>query len=159
LFARLGRQRVAVEAPSMIPVDEIIADSVRGESDLGAVASIDAARSRLTVLLWNYHDVAGGYENRRDVRLTIAGMPRGGRGARAVEYSIDEHSGNAYTAWLAMGSPQSPTAEQIAQLHGAAKMQPMAHDLKRTSAGNVQLELSLPRQSVKLIEVEVLPKS
>ncbi|MEO8019606.1 MAG: beta-xylosidase [Pseudomonadota bacterium] len=153
LFARLGRQRVAVDAPSMIPVDAIIADSVRGESDLGAVASLDSARSRLTILLWNYHDVAGGYDNRREVQLTLAGLPRGGRGLRAVEYSIDEHSGNAYTAWLAMGSPQPPTAEQIAKLHAAAKMQAVARKVMRTSAGNVQLKLSLPRQSVKLIEV------
>ena len=75
LFARLGRKRVAVDAPSMIPVDAIIADSVRGEPDLGAVASVDDARSRLTILAWNYHDVAGGYEDRRDVQLTLVGLP------------------------------------------------------------------------------------
>jgi len=153
LFARLGRQRLAVEAPAMIPVDEIITDSVRGESDLGAVASTDGARSRLTVLLWNYHDVAGGYDHRRDVQLTLTGLPRGGRGLRAVEYSIDQNSGNAYTAWVAMGSPQTPTADQIARLHAAAKMQPIARELSRTSKGKLQLELSLPRQSVKLIEI------
>jgi xylan 1,4-beta-xylosidase len=157
LFARLGRQRVAVEAPSMLPVDEIIAHSVRTESDLGAVASMDKARSRLTVLLWNYHDVAGGYDKRREVQLTLAGLPAGGRRARAVEYSIDENSGNAYTAWLAMGSPQSPTTEQIATLHAAAKMHPVARELSRTSGGKTQLKLSLPRQSVKLIEVALAP--
>ncbi|MEO8064443.1 MAG: beta-xylosidase [Pseudomonadota bacterium] len=153
LFSRLGRHRVAVDAPSMIPVDAIIAASVRGESDLGAVASLDDARSRLTVLLWNYHDVAGGYDNRREVQLTLVGLPRGGRGIRAVEYSIDEHSGNAYTAWLEMGSPQSPTAAQIARLHAAATIHPVARNLKRTPAGEARLELTLPRQSVKLIEI------
>jgi xylan 1,4-beta-xylosidase len=157
LFARLGRRRVAVDAPSMIPVDAIIADSVRGESDLGAVASLDEARSRLTILLWNYHDVAGGHDSRREVQLTLAGLPRGGRGLRAVEYSIDENSGNAYTAWLAMGSPQSPTAKQIARLHTAAKMPPVTRDLTRTSPGKLKLNVSLPRQSVKLIEIALAP--
>ena len=157
LFSRLGRQRVAVDAPGMFPVDAIIAGSVRAESDLGAVASLDDARSRLTVLLWNYHDVAGGYEQRRDVRLTLAGLPRGGRRARAVEYSIDESSGNAYTAWLAMGSPQSPTAAQIAALHTAARMQPVARELSRLSDGKARLDLSLPRHSVKLIEIALAP--
>jgi xylan 1,4-beta-xylosidase len=155
LFSKLGRKRVAVDAPAMIPVDAIIANSVRGEPDLGAIASIDDAKSRLTVLLWNYHDVAGGYDDRRDVQLTISGLPGTARRARAVEYSIDETSGNSYTAWLAMGSPQAPTAEQIAKLKAAAKMRVVAHDLSRTAAGQAKLRLTLPRQSVKLLEMDL----
>jgi xylan 1,4-beta-xylosidase len=158
LFARLGRQRVAVDAPSMIPVDAIIADSVRAEPDLGAIASVDAARTRLTILLWNYHDVAGGYEDRREVQLTVMGLGKPARG-RAAEYSIDENSGNAYTAWLAMKSPQPPSAEQIAKLHAAAKMRPVPRDITRTSAGQAKLRVVLPRQSVKLIEIDLAPGS
>jgi xylan 1,4-beta-xylosidase len=158
LFSRLGRKRIAVDAPSMIPVDSIIADSVRGEPDIGAIASLDDAKSRLTVLLWNYHDVAGGYEDRRDVQLTLTGLPRSAKRARAVEYSIDETSGNSYSAWLAMGSPQPPTAEQVAKLQAASKMGAVARDLVRTSSGNAQLTVVLPRQSVKLIEIELGPK-
>jgi xylan 1,4-beta-xylosidase len=155
LFSRLGRKRIAVDAPSMIPVDSIIADSVRGEPDIGAIASVDDARSRLTVLLWNYHDVAGGYDDRRDVQLTLAGLPKSAKRARAVEYSIDETSGNAYTVWLGMGSPQPPTAEQIAKLQAASKMSAVTRDLVRASSGNAQLSVVLPRQSVKLIEIEL----
>src|SRR5688572_5216074 len=139
----------------MLPVDAIIANSVRGEPDLGAIASLDETRSKLTVLLWNYHDVAGGYEDRREIQLLLAGLPGKGR-MKAREYAIDETSGNAYSAWLAMGSPQAPTAEQIARLHSAAKMQAQPRDLKQTSAG-AQLRLVLPRQSVKLIEVDLAP--
>jgi xylan 1,4-beta-xylosidase len=155
LFARLGRKRVAVDAPSMIPVDAIIADSVRGEPDLGVIASVDEAKSRLTILLWNYHDVAGGYEDRRDVQLTLVGLPRNSRRARAVEYAIDEYSGNAYSAWLTMGSPQSPTMAQIAKLHAAAKMRAFARDIARGSADKALLRVVLPRQSVKLIEIDL----
>jgi xylan 1,4-beta-xylosidase len=158
LFSKLGRQRVAVDAPAMIPVDDIIANSVRGEPDLGAIASIDEAKSKLTVLLWNYHDVAGGQEDRRDVKLVISGLSGAARRAKAVEYSIDETSGNSYTAWLAMGSPQSPTKEQIATLHAASKMRAVARDLDRTAVGKAQLNLVLPRQSVKLIEIELAPR-
>jgi len=157
LFARLGRKRVAVEAPSMIPVDAIIAHSVRGEPDIGAIASVDDARSRLTILLWNYHDVAGGYDDRRDVLLTLTGLADAARGARVVEYSIDEHSGNAYTAWLAMGSPQPPNADQVAKLHAAAQLHAAPRELTRTSAGKAQLGLVMPRQSVKLIEIDLAP--
>jgi xylan 1,4-beta-xylosidase len=157
LFSRMGRRRVAVEAPSMIPVDAIIADSVRGEPDIGAVASVDERKTRLTVLLWNYHDVAGGYDDRREVRLTIAGLPSGARKLRAVEYSIDQTSGNAYSAWLTMGSPQAPTADQIARLHAAARMQREPRELRRASSGEAQIGVTLPRQSVKLIEIALSP--
>jgi xylan 1,4-beta-xylosidase len=153
LFSRLPAQRLAVDAPAMLPVDGIIADSVRGEPDLGAVAAIDAARARLVILLWNYHDVAGGYEDRRTLQLTIDGLPRGQRVGRAVEYSIDEHSGNAYTAWLAMGSPQAPSAGQVAKLHEAEKIRPTTRRVQKTSNGGVRMEVVMPRQSVKLIEL------
>ncbi len=154
MFARLGRKRVAVDAPSMIPVDAIITDSVRGEPDLGAIASIDEANSRLTVLLWNYHDVAGGYEDRRNIQLTLKGLPGSARRARAVEYSIDETSANAFTAWLAMGSPQPPSPAQIAKLHAAAKMRAVPRELTGISRGKAQIPVVLPRHSVKLIEIE-----
>jgi xylan 1,4-beta-xylosidase len=154
LFSRLGSKRVAVDAPSMIPVDTLIADGVRGEPDIGAIASLDEAKSRLTVLLWNYHDVAGGYEDRRSVQLTLTGLPRSAKRARAAEYSIDENSGNSYTAWLAMGAPQAPTAAQIAKLHAASKMRTVARDLTSTATGNAELAVVLPRQSVKLIEID-----
>ncbi len=153
LFAKLAPERVAVDAPAMIPVDAIIANSVRGEPDIGVVASTDGARKRLTVLLWNYHDVAGGSEDPRDVQVTLTGLPSGSDKLRALEYAIDEISGNAYSAWLAMGSPQSPTTEQIAKLHAAATMQPVQRSLVATSSGDVRLKVLLPRQSVKLIEI------
>ena len=159
LFARLAPQRLAVDAPAMLPVDAILADSVRGEPDLGVIASIDEARARLTILLWNYHDVAGGYQDVRDVQLTLTRLPGGGKGARVREYTIDESSGNAYTAWIALGSPQSPTADQVAKLHAAAKMRAVRRGLRTNPAGNAQLAVTLPRQSVKLIEIAFAPKT
>jgi xylan 1,4-beta-xylosidase len=159
LFARLAPRRLSVEAPAMIPVDAIIADGVRGEPDIGVVASIDEAHARLTILVWNYHDVAGGYGDQREVRLSLSGLPAGGSAAKVSEHAIDEVSGNAYSRWLAMGSPQAPTADQIAQLQAAAKMRPVARTLTRSSAGKAQLDITLPRQSVKLIEIDLASKA
>ncbi|MEO7597820.1 MAG: beta-xylosidase [Opitutus sp.] len=156
LFAHLAPHRVAVDAPAMLPLDEIIAHSVRGEPDLGAIASIDDGR--LTVLVWNYHDVAGGYDDLREVELTLTGMPSVGTDAYWVEQTIDEKSGNAYTAWLAMGSPQPPTAEQITQLKAASEMPRVTKKFAATTDGNARLRISLSRQSVKLIEVFLRPK-
>jgi xylan 1,4-beta-xylosidase len=156
LFARMPAKRLAVDAPAMFSADAIIADSVRAEPDIGAVASIDASGWKLAILLWNYHDTAGGYEDRREVQLAITGL--GGRKAgKAVEYSIDQNAGNAYTAWLAMGSPQPPSKPQIAKLHAAAEMHPQARDIVRTATGEARISVVLPRQSVKLIEISLKP--
>lgn len=159
MFSKLGRTRVAVDAPSMAPVDAIITGSVRGEPDIGAAATFNDAKTRLSILLWNYHDVAGGYDDVRDVRLSLAGLPAGTRAMRAVELAVDEYSGNAYTAWLAMGSPQPPSVEQVAKLHAAAKMRAVPRGITRGSSGAAELRLRLPRQSVKLVEVEIASPS
>jgi xylan 1,4-beta-xylosidase len=66
---------------------------------------------------------------------------------------VDEHGGNSYSAWLAMGSPQPPSPEQIAELHAAAEMPARRHDLVVDARGTARLDVTLPRQSVKLIEV------
>ena len=85
LFARMAPRRVAVDAPGMIPVDAIISESVRHEPDVGAEASIDA--NRVTILLWNYHDVSGGYDDRREVELLLKGLPNVPAGATVVAVS------------------------------------------------------------------------
>jgi xylan 1,4-beta-xylosidase len=159
LFARMAPRRLAVDAPAMLPVDAIIADGVRGEPDLGAVAAIDDARTRLAILLWNYHDVAGGYGDRRVLELRIRGLPGLAPGSQWLERTIDETSGNAYTAWLAMGSPQPPSADAIAELHAAAEMKVARHHLAVAPDGTARLAVSLPRQSVKLVEIVLRPVS
>lgn len=157
LFARLAPQRVEVDAPAMLPTDTIIAGSVRGEPDLGVVASRDA--ERLTILLWNYHDVAGGYDDRREVELQVRGLPSLPPGATVVEHAIDQSAGNAYTAWLALGSPADPTAVQVAALHAAAEMPREVRPLAVNADGGAKLSVSLPRQSVKLLEIRFRPDS
>ena len=116
-------------------VDEIIADSVRGEPDLGAVRPSTTRESRLTMLLWNYHDVAGGYEDRREVQLTIDGLP-----GAAPEHgpSNTRSTNNPATRiprgwrWVAANAP----AEQIAKLHAAAKMRPVPRDIDTAAEGS-----------------------
>jgi xylan 1,4-beta-xylosidase len=141
----------------MLPVDAILADGVRGAPDLGAVASLDEARGRLTILLWSYHDVAGGYDDRRAVEVRLLGLPDVRADTRWIERAIDETSGNAYTAWLAMGSPQPPAASQIARLHAAAEMKPARRHLVVGRDRAARLTVTLPRHSVKLIELDLPP--
>lgn len=152
LFAKLGENRVASESSGMIDVDTIIADSVRGKSDVGAIATHDAVGTR--VLLWNYHDIEGGYDDLTEVGLSIGGFSSSTPPQKMFITVIDRNHSNAYTLWQEMGEPQSPSSEQIAQLHEAASLLPQAVSFEVDSDGVVHFTLHLQRQSVVLVELK-----
>lgn len=149
LFAQLEEKRVRVTNPDGYTLDELIAHSVRGgRADIGAVAV--RGEQRLQVLLWHYHDVAGNAPD-AEIKLVIEGLPEADS-LHVSRQSVDSEAGNSYTAWLAMGSPQNPTAEQIDALHKAASLKRIAlGDVTRNKEG-LTLNITLPRQSVSLLE-------
>ena len=73
-------------------------------------------------MLWNYHDddvpAAGA-----PVQVTIAGIPAGVKKVLLQHYRIDDTHSNSYTVWKEMGSPQTPTPEQYAQLKDAGQLE------------------------------------
>ena len=150
MFGRMRGTRVAVESTAEIPLDAIMKDGVREAPDVSAMAAIDG--NRLFVFAWHYHDdeVAG---PEADVRVDVKGLPARAN-ARMVEYRVDRDHGNAFTAWRGMGSPATPTPAQFRDLHRAAALttigqpQPVA-----VANGAATFRLSLPRQSVSLVEV------
>ncbi len=141
LFSRLEGQRVRVDNPAMLSTTEIIAHSVRGQPDIGAVATASGQ-----VLLWNFHDVAGDPQSATvSVRFAGATTPPPDH---AMLLRVDETHANAYTAWRAMGEPQAPTPEQIAVLKSSAKLKP--EHLPRNEDG--AFILTLAPQTVALLE-------
>ena len=150
LFAQLEEKRVQVVNPDGYTLDELIADSVRGNRpDISAVAV--RGKQHLQILLWHYHDVAGDGPD-AEVELVIKGLP-GVELLHVSRQSIDNTSANSYSAWLAMGSPQNPGTEQIDALHKAASLKPIAlPDIKRGKEG-LALNIVLPRQSVSLLDL------
>ena len=80
-----------------------------------------------------------------------------GVSTNAVEVThdrVDATHSNAYEAWKRMGSPQSPTAAQIADLERAGRLQPLEPSRKIEAAGGrVRLSFALPRQAVSLVRV------
>jgi xylan 1,4-beta-xylosidase len=76
--------------------------------------------------------------------------------ARLTHFRIDAEHSNAHTAWLRMGSPQTPTAAQRAELVQAGELQAMAtpaHAAVVESRGTITF--SLPRQAVSLLVLEM----
>jgi len=143
--------RVKSESRGRVPLDAILAEGVRRNPDVDALA-VHSDRG-ISVLSWNYHDDDVPAPEAK-VRLEIAGVP--GAAARVLvrHYRIDESHSNAWTAWKAMGSPQHPAPEQYARLAAAGQLQladsPRWVDVR---GGRAMLEFSLPRQGVSLMEL------
>ena len=149
LFARLSGNLLPMTSSANIPAEQIEASGVGGAPDIGGIATRD--HNAVDVILWNYHD-ADLPAPAADVTLAIDGI-RASRVHVAV-YRVDHDHGNAYTAWLAQGSPEHPTAEQVAALKAASHLEPAA-DSTLTKPANAALTLTtqLPRQAVVLYRI------
>ena len=89
------------------------------------------------------------------IEVDLRGLPPARRDLTVRHYRIDEHYSNAFTAWKRMGSPQSPTPEQVAQLELAALLaQWKLPERLQVTEGRLSLRFTLPRQAVSLILVD-----
>jgi len=153
VFRMLGMMRgdrLAVESSGAADVQTIRDNGVRTSPDVYALA----ARSGrdLWVLAWNYHDDDMPADP-APVSVTIEGAADGN--PAITEYRVDHDHGNAYEAWKAMGSPQSPDPRQYAELEKAGQLQALGPATRHhVQGGTLQLSLTLPRQAVSLIVVK-----
>jgi xylan 1,4-beta-xylosidase len=111
------------------------------------------ADGRVAVLAWAPVDVTG-----RDpvsghaLRLSVPLASQGSASAYLARSSVSEESGNAWSAWCAMGRPASPTSRQVDALYEAAEPARRHADLPIVG-GRVDLALTLGRHEVTLVEL------
>jgi len=149
MFSQMHGQRLAVTSDAQVPLEEMLKSGVRGKPDVSALAARDG--KRMTILVWHYHDddVSG---PQADIRLEINhGLPGTPRITRKL---IDENHSNSFTAWLAQGSPQTPTPEQIAELEEASKLATVDDTTMKTNGDQAVITFPLARQGVTLLELE-----
>jgi xylan 1,4-beta-xylosidase len=143
--------RVKVESSSAVSLETILKEGVRGKPDVNALAT--RAEREMAVMIWNYHDDDLPAPD-SPVRLTAGGIPANVKRALVRHYRIDQEHSNAYTLWKRMGSPQSPTPEQYAQLEAAGQLSLFTSpEWASVKGGQIELGFSLPRQAVSLIQV------
>jgi xylan 1,4-beta-xylosidase len=154
VFRMLGMmtgERVAVESSGAVGLETIESAGVRGEADVDALAT--RGKSEAEVMVWDYHDVAEGVGDAA-VEVRVKGIPAGVKRALVQRYRLDETHSNAYTAWKAMGSPQSPSAEQVAALKAAGGLELLTSPVwVDVDAGRVTVETRLERESMELMRV------
>jgi len=151
MLGMMGGERVAVESSGAVPLGTMIDVGVRGEADVEGLATREGRVA--SVLVWDYHDVAEGGAD-AEVKVRVKGLPVGVKRALVQRYRLDETHSNAYTAWKAMGSPQSPTAEQIASFKRAGGLELLTSPVWVDVAdGSVEVKTRLERESMELVRV------
>ena len=151
MIARMPETRVDAQSSAQVSLEQVIAEGVRDEPDIGVLASTKTGR--LAVLVWHYHDddVPGPVAN---VHLELDGVSWNGGGTLA-HYRVDDKHSNAFEKWKSLGSPQRPTEQQYAELTVASNLailEPTKSVMIKD--GSMTICFELPRQGVSLLVLE-----
>ena len=149
MLGLMGGSRIVAESTASLPVETMRDAGVRSKPDVSALASLQ--ERAISILVWNYHDDILPAPP-AEVELVVEGVPS--RRVLCQHYRIDGDHSNSYEAWRKMGSPQSPTPEQYAQLEQAGQLQLLSSpEWVHMANGRVTLRFSLPRQGVSLLRL------
>ena len=148
----MSGQRVMTSSSGQIPLNDILSSGVRQAPDVDALAT--NGEHQAAVMLWNYHDddlPAPG----TSVHVTVEGIPAGVKKVLLEHFRIDDTHSNSYTVWKAMGSPQSPTPDQYAQMKQAGQLELFSSpEWFDVSEGKVVIATDLPRQAISLMRLK-----
>jgi xylan 1,4-beta-xylosidase len=149
MAALMDGQRVSTSSTGQIPLDSILANGVRSDPDIDAMAT--AGERAAAVLVWNYHD---DFEPAAasPTTITVQGIPSGVGRVMVSHYRIDDTHSNAYTLWKSMGSPQHPTTDQYEQLKSREGLELLTSPVwMDVTNGQLTMTTNMPRESVSLL--------
>ncbi len=151
MFGMLGNERVQATSSAAVPTAHVALNGVRGSADINAVAT--RKEHEVEILVWNYHD-DDIPAPAAPIDLLVEGLPANINRALSEHFRIDDEHSNAFTAWKAMGSPQSPSSTQYEALERAGQLQllnsPAWIPIER---GTARRQFVLPRQGVSLVRI------
>jgi xylan 1,4-beta-xylosidase len=151
MFGLLGHERLKATSTGALPTEDVVHDGVRGKPDINVVAT--RKNHEVDILIWNYHDDDLAASS-VPIDLEMDGLPETSAQAVLEHFRIDSSHSNAFVAWKEMGSPQSPSPEQVEQLQKEGELQlldsPKPVSIKN---GSVHLHFALPRQGLSLIRL------
>ncbi|THU81455.1 xylan 1,4-beta-xylosidase [Dendrothele bispora CBS 962.96] len=154
MFGKMQTKRLEAQSTGQYDLDSVVSSSVRGDSDVGILASISDEGNKMAMLVWNYHDDALPKPDAQ-IFFTISNGFMGHQVVNLTHYRIDQSHSNAYSTWLALGLPQDPTPKQLADLKAAGMLQ-MLHSptQMKLEDGMAVIQFDLPIHAVSLLVVE-----
>lgn len=152
MFSRMSGDRLKSVSSAQRSLDDIIAHGVRGDADVGLLASRDG--NHICAMVWHYHDddVAG---PAAAVEFTLGGLDAEWESAKVTHSRIDERHSNSYAEWQRMGSPIAPNERQYRQLMKASDLATIDQAAAELRHDTLVLKFELPRQGVSLLEIEL----
>jgi xylan 1,4-beta-xylosidase len=151
LLAKLGSMRLPLESDgARDPLAAGAADSESSPPDISGIAATDETGG-IQIFLCSHHD-DWDVDISTEVSVTLSGLDDG-RTYTIQRSLVARGSSNAYTAFLEMGKPQPPSADQITALHAAARLKTEKVGDITAAAGNAALAVTLPAHSVCLIQL------
>lgn len=147
LLHRLGELELPAERPG-----DAKADIMQGRIDCWAARG----EGGYQVLLSNY--VPPGLQGtplpERSILVKLCGLTHGER-LTAIEYRIDAGHADPLDVWHELGSPETPSRDQLAQLRASAELRPVDEcTLEVDSAGEVSFGTFMPPGSVVFFELQ-----
>jgi len=123
---------------------------VRRQPDINVIAG--RREHEVEALIWNYHDdeVAGQTAN---IQLKVDDLPENTRRVLLEHFRVDEIHSNSYTAWKAMGSPQTLSAAAREQLQRQGQLEQVKSPEWIAVERALEVKFELPRESMSLIRV------
>ncbi len=151
MLAKLGSVRLPLESDAdRDPLVAGVPDSASSPPDITGIAAKDESGG-VQVFLCSYHD-DWDVDVNTDVSVVISGLEP--ERAYTVQRSlVARGSSNAYTAFLEMGKPQPPNADQIAALHAAGRLKTEKMSDFVADGGNGEFAVILPAHSVCLLQI------
>lgn len=152
LLGSLDGNRLPVTSSGALPMQDVLTNGVRQAPDVDALAAING--NTIQVLVWNYHDDLVDAEA-SPIAVTVEVPPAYANGALVTHTRVDKQHGDAFTVWEAQGSPEAPSAMQLAELREA--MEPVVIEPAHVAAvvnGAVSLSFDLPRFGISLLTLE-----
>jgi xylan 1,4-beta-xylosidase len=149
LLGSLSGDRLPLASNGARPLAELIENGVRAQPDVDGLAAIDG--ERVQMLIWNYHDNLTPAEV-APVTLSVKVPATFGTHATLTHTRVDENHGDAFSAWVAQGSPKAPSAVQLTTLRQA--MEPVVLERERVVSvtnGIVAHSFELPRFGISLV--------
>lgn len=154
MFGKMETKRLDASSTGQYDLESVVTGSIRDNSDVGVLASIDSETSTMAVMIWNYHDDDLPKPDAQ-ISFAVSNAFPGCKVLKMTHYRIDQSHSNAYSAWLAMGSPQNPTVQQIKALKSAAELQMLSEPTTvQVNGGKVALQFDLPIHSISLLILE-----
>lgn len=139
MLAQLGEERIEVSGPQ-----------------IGGRIGILATRSsqkEIELIVYNYNETDDDLTISDEINVQMSGLAKGSY--TIEEYSLDRNNNNTYRAWQKQGSPKTSKDADLKKLKAAADLAITNSSTKNNSNGKMDLNLSLPRHSMKLIKVYI----